>query len=142
MFDEGSIFWVFSIVLRYYVFHIIWLMVTISVAYGILRFAPNLALPVRQFQLNKLFYAIIASQIIMLFISAIYVSHHHNWSLQPHAVYAVRFYSTPYHFIIIGTFSEIALLLCILIIKATSPLKWSDFGLRKPVKGDVKGDAL
>lgn len=131
MFDEGSLFWVFSIVFRSHLFYFIWLIVTLSVAYGILRFAPILASPVRQFHLNKLFYATVISQITMLLISAAYVAHHHSWSLQPHAAYGIKFSSTLYHFIILMFFAQFALLLCVIITKATSPLKWADLGLRK-----------
>ena len=132
MFVEGSLFWVLSIYLRYYVFNVICLLGTISVSYAFLRFIPTLSLTERQFQLNKLFYAIVVSYLLILLLSAAYISHQLDWSIVPEISKALKFCLTKYHVVILSIVGIIGLLLNIIIIKVITPLRWSDFGLRKP----------
>ncbi len=113
-------------------FPVICLFGTISIAYAVLRFIPKLSLTERQFQLNKLFYAIAVSYLLILILSAAYISYQLDWSLVPEISNALRFFYTKYHLIILGLSAPIGLLLSVIIIKVISPLKWSDFGLRKP----------
>ena len=132
MFAKSSLFWILFLYLKSYMFPVICLLGTISIAYAFLRFVPTLSLTERQFQLNKLFYAIVVSFLLILVLSAAYISHQLDWSLVPEISNALRFFYTKYHLIILSVSPTIGFLLSVIIIKVISPLNWSDFGLRKP----------
>jgi membrane protease YdiL (CAAX protease family) len=86
---------------------------------------------IKEFHVDKLFYAFIISGIIYSVVSVLYISHQVKWTLQPHAAYTIKFFGSSHHFIILEVLSEIWLLFCVIIVKKTCPVSWSELGFKK-----------
>lgn len=131
MFDEGSLFWILSIVLRHQLFIAILFIFLLGVGYSIHRLFSIRFNEKMPFHLKDILFSIIISQVIILVLSVAYVSYYLNWSLFPHAADAVRFLNSHYHFVILAINIQIGFLLCAIVLKLRSNLKWADFGFRK-----------
>ena len=135
MFDPASLFWTLWVLLKYSLFLLIIVPVIIlGIAY-LIGHSRSSSTSVRVFPPKKVIYAIVGSQSAMLFISAVYIAYHLQWSLMPDALITIKFFTTPRHYGWLILLTTVGNVISVLILKIVSPLTWGNLGFRKPSIG-------
>lgn len=136
LFESGQgLLWLHFVLLKPWVFNLGVLVVAICALYLISKSSRILPTQARNWEKKNLVtysLGILASQLIAIAFAVIYISYQLKWSLKPDTFDLILFAQTFQHFLIIGSFQLVGMILGSFFIKAQAKLTWSDLGVSIP----------